>query len=321
MILLLLTIYSNIVFAQSESIEPRVKFINDEINFTGLPRNKTSEMIRYGYSLITKTAEIMGPDSSFDPRYKNVKSKISCRNCHIGAGSIEFGNSFLDTHQLYPQYRQREEKFQTLPERINACFTHPMQGKPLDLKSKEMLAIQVYIRWLGLMRPPLEVDPDLRLPKIEFLDRAASVEKGHKIFTSLCIQCHGVDGQGQLNPNKLSYKYPPLWGKESFVYGSSMSRISVLARFIKGNMPYMSQKKATVEEAWDLAAYVLSHNRPAWNGKSEPFKDLSQKAFDFPFGPYGDHFSAEQHKLGPYKPIIDYWVKKNNINYLGPSGI
>jgi thiosulfate dehydrogenase len=30
---------------------------------------------------------------------------------------------------------------------------------------------------------------------------------------------------------------------------------------------------------------------------------LEEKLFDYPFGPYADGFSEEQHKYGPFKPI------------------
>jgi thiosulfate dehydrogenase len=301
--------------------ETRFKFINDEIVFYNLPKTQEGEYIKYGYTILSKTAELMGPDSQWDVKSRNTKSRMSCRNCHIAVGTQEFGNSFLDTHKLYPQYRAREGKIQTLAQRINACFTHPMQGKPIDENSKEMHAIEMYILWIGKNRKPLDADPDTRISKIEFVNRAADPVKGKVVFENNCVRCHGNEGQGQLSDNKKSFKYPPLWGKQSFVIGSSMSRISILARFIYGNMPYMSDKKLTTEEAWDVAAFIESNARPVWNGKDAPFKNISEKAFDFPVAPFADSFSANQHKYGPFKPIIDYWKQKSGETALGPSGI
>jgi thiosulfate dehydrogenase len=301
--------------------DTRYKFINDEVVFFSLPKNEEGEYIKYGYTLLAKTAELMGPDSQWDIKSRNTKSRMSCRNCHISIGTKEFGNSFLDTHKLYPQYRPREGKIQTLAQRINACFTHPMQGKPIDENSKEMHAIQMYILWIGKNRKPLDSDPDLRIPKIDFLNRAADSAKGKIVFENNCVRCHGQDGQGQMKETRNAYKYPPLWGKESFVVGSSMSRISVLARFIYGNMPYMIAKKLSIEDSWDVASYLESKERPVWNGKDAPFKNMSEKSFDFPVGPFADSFSLEQHKYGPFKPIIDYWTQKRGESALGPSGI
>jgi thiosulfate dehydrogenase len=32
--------------------------------------------------------------------------------------------------------------------------------------------------------------------------------------------------------------------------------------------------------------------------------DISSKPIDHPFGPFADEFSEDQHKYGPFKPII-----------------
>jgi thiosulfate dehydrogenase len=313
--------FSSLYGKSSEANEDnRYKFVNDEILFLTIPNTQEGEYIRYGYKLLSQTAEIMGPESSWNPRTKNTKSHMSCRNCHLAIGTKEFGNSFLNTHQLYPQYRAREGKIQTLAQRINACFIHPMQGKALDENSREMHAIQLYIKWIGAKQAPIEIDPDLRLPKIDFIPIAAAPSRGKLVFEKNCTQCHGKEGEGQLSENKKSFKYPPLWGIQSFITGSSMSRISILARFIYGNMPYMSNVKLSIQEAWDTAAFIESKPRPAWNDKHSPFSNLTEKAFDYPIGPYADSFPISQHKYGPFQPIIKFWNLKQNNN-LGPSGI
>ncbi len=298
--------------------DSRYQFIKNEIVFNELPGGQEGEYIKYGYLLLSKTSELLGPNS---PLKINVKSHMSCRNCHIGVGTVEYGNSFLDTHALYPQYRAREGKIQTLAQRINACFTHPMQGKPLPENSKEMMAIQMYMKWIGANRVRPSSDPDNRIAKIEFLDRAADPKQGKIVYEKHCLQCHGENGEGKFSENGKSFMYPPLWGKESFIIGSSMSRLSVLARFIGSSMPYLSEIKLDKEQSWDVAAFIMSNSKPAWNGKKPPFKNLSEKPFDFPKGPYDDHFSEERHKYGPYKEIIDYWVKKKGQSTTRPSGI
>lgn len=60
--------------------------------------------------------------------------------------------------------------------------------------------------------------------------------------------------------------------------------------------------KLTDEEAWDVAAYIASQPRP---GKrfAYDWPNISKKPFDFPFGPYADNFSEQQHKYGPFQPI------------------
>jgi thiosulfate dehydrogenase len=241
------------------------------------------------------------------------------------AGTRIFGNSFLDTHALYPQYRSREGKVQTLVERINACFQHPLLGtKPIPPESREMKALTLYFRWLGRGRKSPEVDADDRLVTLEFLNRAADAKAGKILFAAKCASCHQSEGTGLLDVSKKFYIYPPLQGEESFMTGSSMSRISVLARFLKHNMPYdinpPSKPVLSDEEAWDTAAYLLTLSRPKWRGKI-PFPVLAEKPFDYPIGPYDDPFSAEQHRLGPFKPILDYIQNSKGIWPLERTGI
>ena len=56
------------------------------------------------------------------------------------------------------------------------------------------------------------------------------------------------------------------------------------------------------EEAWDVAAFVVSRNRPHINVPKD-WPDISKKPIDHPFGPYADSFTASQHKFGPFNPI------------------
>jgi hypothetical protein len=44
-----------------------------------------------------------------------------------------------------------------------------------------------------------------------------------------------------------------------------------------------------VDDAWDIAAYVLSHPRPHLVGLD--FPNLLSKPVDTPYGPYADHFN------------------------------
>jgi thiosulfate dehydrogenase len=43
---------------------------------------------------------------------------------------------------------------------------------------------------------------------------------------------------------------------------------------------------------------------------SKDWPDLSTKPIDYPFGPFLDTFSEQQHKLGPFKPIEETRAKK-----------
>jgi hypothetical protein len=57
------------------------------------------------------------------------------------------------------------------------------------------------------------------------------------------------------------------------------------------------------EQAWDIAAYVVSQPRPHKAGLDKDFPDLLEKPIDAPYGPYADGFGEQQHKYGPFAPI------------------
>ena len=85
-----------------------------------------------------------------------------------------------------------------------------------------------------------------------------------------------------------------------------MFRLSRFAGYIKANMPQGAtylKPQLTDEEAWDIAAYVNSRPRPT-KDLSKDWPKMEEKIFDHPFGPYADKFSEDQHKFGPFKPIV-----------------
>jgi len=105
----------------------------------------------------------------------------------------------------------------------------------------------------------------------------------------------------------VEYTYPALWGKNSFNDGAGLYRISNFAKYIKYNMPLgvtHRNPQLTDEEAWDVAAFIVSQARPHINVPKD-WPDISKKPADHPFGPYADAFAEAQHKYGPFKPIVE----------------
>jgi thiosulfate dehydrogenase len=109
-----------------------------------------------------------------------------------------------------------------------------------------------------------------------------------------------------MHANGLEYTYPPLYGEHSYNKGAGLFRLSKFAAFVKSNMPYgvsYENPFLTDEEAWDVAAFVNSMPRPE-KDLSGDWPDIAKKPFDHPFGPYADGFTEEQHKFGPFDPIL-----------------
>jgi thiosulfate dehydrogenase len=61
----------------------------------------------------------------------------------------------------------------------------------------------------------------------------------------------------------------------------------------------------TDEEAWDVAAFINSMPRPS-KDISNDWPDISKKPIDYPFGPYADKLTDEQHKFGPWLISLSY---------------
>jgi thiosulfate dehydrogenase len=195
---------------------------------------------------------------------------------------------------------------ETLTKKVNDCFERSMNGKALDTNSHTMKAILAYLNWIGSGVPKGKKPKGSGIMDLPFLNRDADTLRGGEVFTTICQRCHGADGQGQKNTEGYGYTYPPLWGPNSYNIGASMYRISRIAGYVKNNMPKgevtYENPKLTDEDAWDVAAYVCSHQRPAMD-LSKDWPDISKKPIDHPFGPYSDTFSERQHKYGPFKPI------------------
>jgi thiosulfate dehydrogenase len=282
-----------------------------------IPHDQFGDMVRYGRDLIVNTAYYLGPNGTVGHYLGN---KMNCANCHIDAGTRPFGFNYFSTHARYPQYRGRENEVLDLGGRINNCVERPHNGRPLPLGSREIVAMECYIKWLSTnVSIGHHVKGDESL-EIELPDRAADVQKGAAIFATECTSCHGTDGAGKFNADSSTYIYPPLWGPNAYQNGSSPSRVVKLARFIKANMP---DKKATWEkpyltdeQAIDVAAFINDgelHPRPQKKNKEIPdYSDVKMKAYDYETGPYVDSFPAQQHKYGPYKPIIKY-LKEHSL--------
>ncbi len=283
--------------ADSEWIAPSL-FIE------GQPKGEERELIIYGQDLISHTSHYFGPKGSLS----QTTNGMNCQNCHLDAGTRPWGSNFGAVSATYPQYRSRSNAVQNIYGRVNDCFQRSLNGEPIDTISREMQAMFKYLQWLGKDVPKQKKPYGSGIPKLSLLSRAADPGLGRKVFVNNCVSCHGNNGEGVLNPSGKEYTYPPLWGDHSYNDGAGLYRLSNSAGFIKHNMPYKEQyqKESTLtdEQAWDVAAYVNSQPRPHID-HSKDYPVINKKPFDNPFGPYADNFSGEQHKYGPYKPILD----------------
>ncbi len=267
-------------------------------------QSDSGKLIWYGHELIANTSYYLGPKGTV----AHITNGMNCQNCHLDGGTIPYGNNFGKVYATYPQFRARNNGMQSIYDRVNDCFERSLNGKPMDSSTHEMQAIYAYMKWLGDGTPKGDARGGTSIMKIKYLDVAANPAAGQQVYIAKCQSCHGDKGQGQINYEQTGYSYPPLWGEHSYNDGAGLYRLSSFAGFVKNNMPFGTDyhdPKLTDEEAWDVAAFVNSQPRPHKDQRAD-WKNISKKPVDFPFGPYIDTFTEQQHKYGPFKPINNF---------------
>lgn len=270
---------------------------------------KERELVIYGQELVAHTAKYFGPNGSV----LQITNGMNCQNCHLDAGTQAWGNNFGAVYANYPKFRERSGAVEDIYKRVNDCFERSLNGRSIDTASREMQAIYTYVKWLGKDVLKNGKPYGSGLEKLSFLDRAASPENGRQVYINKCQTCHGPSGEGQAGLDGKTFATPPLWGNHSYNDGAGLYRLSNFAAFVRNNMPFGQASHGSpvlsLEEAWDVAAFVNSQPRPHID-QSRDWPDIAKKPVDFPFGPYADTFTEKQHKFGPFAPIP---AGKNNL--------
>lgn len=259
--------------------------------------NPEGEMASYGEKLIKNTY-----DYFYDGEIK-IGNKLACSSCHLNGGTKAFAAPYVGLTNVFPTYIGRENKVESLEERINGCFERSMNGRAIPENGKEMRAIVTYIKNISINTVNKGRLTGQGFVKMDIPNRAADLKHGRLVFEGKCTSCHGKDGQGVPQSTGKGYLYPPLWGKDSYNDGAGMARLLTATRFIKANMPLGASYDAPLlsdDEAYDVAAYINSFDRPKKANKEFDYPNLAKKPKDSPYPPYADNISLEQHKHGPY---------------------
>ena len=309
------TISNNLVSTSTNS--KKEKSWNPKSLKNDIPKGALEELIQYGHQVITQTSKVIGPMAN-DNTMMFAGNNLACSNCHLDAGRKIGAGSFVGVTNRFPQYRGRENKIGTIEERINGCMQRSMNGNAMPEESREMQAIVAYMEWLS-ESVPADVENlykgflSVKLPTIK-----ADSSIGKVLYQKNCTLCHGENGKGQLNESSqfTGYKYPPLAGGDSFNDGAGMNRVITAAQFIKSNMPFgatYDQPLVSDEEAYHIASYITSFQRPSKPDKEKDFPDLKLKPVSTSYGSWADNFTIEQHKYGPFQPIQLYYKNQYGL--------
>jgi thiosulfate dehydrogenase len=216
-----------------------------------IPKNAFGDMVRRGQQLFVDTQQLRG-------RY--VGNGLNCVNCHLEQGRRPGSAPLWGAWPAYPAYRAKTGSVSTFEERIQGCFTYSMNGKAPPAGGPELTALATYAYWLAKGAPTGVDLPGRLYPKIAEPQGGYDIARGERVYVAKCAICHGADGAGQKVGDR--YALPPLWGKDSFNWGAGMHRVNTAAGFIKANMPLGQGGSLSDQEAWDVAAFVDSHERP-----------------------------------------------------------
>jgi thiosulfate dehydrogenase len=282
----------------------------DVPDIDALPDNAQSRLIQAGSDLIRKTYEIIGPLVD-DPAKRYAGNNLACKSCHLDDGTKKFGLPLWGLTRVYPQHDARTGRVLDLTERVNQCMTRSMNGRPLPGDAPEMKAMLAYLDFLSTGLQPGQKLDGYGAGAMPELQRAADPGRGLGIYQEHCLRCHGTNGEGvrrSFTPTDLGYVTPPLWGPDAFNEGAGMKQLITAANFTHSNMPNgvsYDFPRLSVEDSWDVAAYIVAQPHPRLAGIEKDYPDLLEKPVDAPYGPYADGFSQEQHVFGPFGPIRD----------------
>lgn len=282
--------------------QPEIATISDDFEIPPFEDTEEGKMAEYGHRLITETYALVGPGTEL----AITGNRLACSSCHLNGGTKPFAAPYIGLSGIFPMYSGRENRVVSIEERINGCFERSMNGKAIDVNSKEMRAMMSYIKHISKDAPVGKRIKGQGFVDFVVPDRAADVQKGALVYENNCLSCHGADGQGvkgTAGNREGGYIYPPLWGDDTYNDGAGMARLITAAKFIKGNMPLGVTHDAPLlsdEEAYDVAAYINSHSRPVKTNKELDYPDLTKKPKDCPYPPYIDDIPQEQHKIGPF---------------------
>lgn len=281
-------------------------------NVDSLPHDMHGELVRYGKSLTVETYAHLGP-SVKDRKLRFAGNNLSCQSCHEAAATKPYALPWVGVTAKYPAYRSRDNSVGTIEDRVNECMERSMNGKALPSGSREMKAFAAYMQFLSAGIPIGSRVEGAGAAKFDAPDRKANPVVGKQIYLKQCASCHQANGAGLPNGTpSAGYALPPLWGKDSFNNGAGMSRLLTAASFIKGNMPLgttAAKPTLTDEQAYDVAAYILSQPRPMMKNLERDFPLRYNKPVDAAYPPFVGGGTPDEHKFGPFQPLIENMKK------------
>lgn len=243
---------------------------------SAIPDDEFGKEVRLGQAIFNGTS----PDAA-----AFVGNSLRCASCHLDAGRLADSAPLWGAYVAYPAYRSKNSHVNTLAERMQGCFRYSMNGKSPPLGDKVLVALESYAFFLSKGAPVGTALAGRGYPTPAKPALAMDFARGAVVFAQKFSLCHGPDGQGQAAHGGVVF--PPLWGPHSFNWGAGMGSIKNAAGFIKANMPLSQGNTLSDQEAWDVAAFMNSHERPQDPRFQGSIADTRKKYHDSPNDMYG----------------------------------
>ncbi|HCA43537.1 MAG TPA: cytochrome C oxidase Cbb3 [Bacteroidetes bacterium] len=271
-----LTLLGYIVIRSTQQNNNSTVITNDSLAKWKLPNLRdvniatdSGKMIIHGNNILTFTSRYVGPLAK-NPELRYAGNNLSCSNCHFNGGRERKTLNLVGVTKRYPKYIERLKDTLNIVQRVNGCFMRSLNGRPLPEDSYEMKSILAYLNFISEYIPDHKMVEYQGIEKIPPFNGTLDTAIGKVMYSIKCMSCHGSDGVGAPNnlvenPEGMYYIVPPIAGKDSFNKGAGMSILEEAATFIYHEMPYNNRGSLTVEEAYQIANYVVSLPRPDYN--------------------------------------------------------
>lgn len=224
---------------------------------------------------------------------KYVGNEQVCGNCHIDAGRLAGSAPLWAAWVAYPAYRSKTKQVDTFVERIQGCFKYSMDaqdsaaGGAPAADSDTIVSLAAYSFWLAKGAPTGdETMPGRGYPRLAETAQGFDAKRGQGVYVARCALCHGEDGSGVVSA-EAGTLFPPLWGPGAYNWGAGMHVVDTAAGFIKHNMPLGLGDSLSDQQAWDVAAYINSHERPQDPRFTGNLKETAEKFHQGKFSLYG----------------------------------
>lgn len=250
-----------------------------------IPSGPYGDMVRLGRDIFRDTGK-------YAPAF--VGNELRCSNCHLDAGRLAGASPLWAAWVAFPAYRAKNKHVNTFAERLQGCFRFSMNGKAPPLGDKVLVALETYSAWLAHGAPVGADMPGRGYPGLPKPTSAPDYGRGQAVYRAHCALCHGADGQGQSAGGVVVF--PPLWGANSYNWGAGMHMVNAAAAFIKANMPLGLGGTLSDQDAWDVALFVDSHERPQDPRFVGSVAETRHRFHDSPWSMYGQTVAG--HVLG-----------------------